>query len=106
MTLVLTGGTYARLAADLGSFVGLGDPQSSQGSSGPSTPPGPLSPLPSSPFKLPPAYQESKERKVHAVTELRQHIKSVSCLSFHILHPSTATRPKVPVHGFTHSTSF
>ncbi len=56
----------ARMAADLGSFVGLGD---SSGGGG-----GPLAP---SPFRLPPAYEEAKERKVAAVAELRNAVKAV-----------------------------
>ena len=55
--------------------MGLGD--MSVGGPGLASP-SPQGPLPSSPFRLPPAYQEAKERKVQAVTELRQHIKSVS----------------------------
>ena len=69
----------ARMAADLGSFVGLGD---SSGGGG-----GPLAP---SPFRLPPAYEEAKERKVAAVAELRNAVKAVCW------HPRSDAR--VPVN--------
>ena len=67
-----------RLAADLGSFVGLADAPGSSGG-GVAHLPGPI---PSSPFKLPLVYQESKERKVLSVTELRQQVKSVSSAAY------------------------
>lgn len=76
MALLCTDATAnpCRLAADLGSFVGLTEPPgSSPGGAAPNQ-----GPLPSSPFKLPLAYQESKERKFQGVAELRQHLMSVS----------------------------
>lgn len=54
-----------RIAADLGSFMGLGDGAASH------------PPLPPSPFRLPPAYEDAKEKKVAAVAELRNAVKSV-----------------------------
>ncbi len=50
----------------MGSFVGLGD--SGQGGSGPLAP---------SPFRLPAVYEEAKERKVSAVSDLRNAVKAV-----------------------------
>lgn len=55
-----------RMSADVGSFVGLGD--SGGGGSGPLAP---------SPFRLPAAYEEAKERKVSAVSDLRNAVKAV-----------------------------
>ena len=54
------------MSADVGSFVGLGD--SGGGGSGPLAP---------SPFRLPAAYEEAKERKVSAVSDLRNAVKAV-----------------------------
>jgi hypothetical protein len=59
-------GVLSRMSADVGSFVGLGD--SSGGGSGPLAP---------SPFRLPAAYEEAKERKVSAVSDLRNAVKAV-----------------------------
>ena len=59
-------GVLSRMSADVGSFVGLGD--SSSGGSGPLAP---------SPFRLPAAYEEAKERKVSAVSDLRNAVKAV-----------------------------
>ena len=56
------------MAADLGSFVGLGD-GGGAGSGGPLAP---------SPFRLPGPYEEAKERKVAAVSDLRNAVKAVS----------------------------
>jgi hypothetical protein len=56
----------SRIAADLGSFMGLGDGAAAH------------PPLPPSPFRLPPAYEDAKEKKVAAVAELRNAVKSVS----------------------------
>ena len=85
-----------RLAADLGSFVGLADPPGTS-NSGIAQMPGPI---PNSPFKLPIAYQESKERKVLSVTELRQQVKSVRtstpCLHFVRKFLSECTERSVP----------
>jgi TBCC domain-containing protein 1 len=66
---VPNGFVHSRMSADLGSFVGLGD----AGSTGP----GPLAP---SPFRLPATYEEAKERKVAAVSELRNAVKAVRTL--------------------------
>ncbi len=60
-----------RMSADLGSFVGLAEGSSSGGA-------GPLAP---SPFRLPANYEEAKERKVAAVSELRNAVKAVRTLS-------------------------
>ncbi|KAK9839640.1 hypothetical protein WJX81_002320 [Elliptochloris bilobata] len=60
-------GGAARMAADLGSFVGLGDGGGIGGGS-----------LAPSPFRLPPAYEEAKERKVAAVAELRNAVKAAA----------------------------
>ena len=71
-----------RVSADLGSFVGLGgDSPAGSGHMGNSSA-GSLAP---SPFKLPASYEEAKERKVAAVSDLRNAVKAVrSCsLSFH-----------------------
>ncbi|EIE26747.1 TBCC-domain-containing protein [Coccomyxa subellipsoidea C-169] len=57
----------SRMSADVGSFVGLGD--SGQGGSGPLAP---------SPFRLPAVYEEAKERKVSAVSDLRNAVKAAS----------------------------
>ena len=69
-----------RVSTDLGSFVGLGDSPagSGMGSSG-----GSLAP---SPFRLPATYEEAKERKVAAVSDLRNAVKAVRRPS--LLHPS------------------
>lgn len=57
------------MSADLGSFVGLAE--------GSSSGVGPLAP---SPFRLPANYEEAKEHKVAAVSELRNAVKAVrSC---------------------------
>ena len=61
-----------RMAADLGSFVGLGD-------GGGAASGGPLAP---SPFRLPGPYEEAKERKVAAVSDLRNAVKAVSAHDF------------------------
>jgi len=71
-------GGAARMAADLGSFVGLGDGGGGGG--------GPLAP---SPFRLPPAYEDAKERKVAAVAELRNAVKAVRPRA----HTGPYTRP-------------
>ncbi|KAK9916762.1 hypothetical protein WJX75_006671 [Coccomyxa subellipsoidea] len=60
-------GGGSRMSADVGSFVGLGD--SSGGGSGPLAP---------SPFRLPAAYEEAKERKVSAVSDLRNAVKAAA----------------------------
>ena len=71
-----------RVSADLGSFVGLGgDSPAGSGHVGNSTA-GSLAP---SPFKLPASYEEAKERKVAAVSDLRNAVKAVS----HALSPPT-----------------
>lgn len=67
------------MSADVGSFVGLGD-SSSDGS-------GPLAP---SPFRLPAAYEEAKERKVSAVSDLRNAVKAVRHQSHALLQSSSA----------------
>ena len=61
-----------RVSTDLGSFVGLGDSPagSGMGSSGG----GSLAP---SPFRLPATYEEAKERKVAAVSDLRNAVKAI-----------------------------
>ncbi len=69
-------GGAARMAADLGSFVGLGDGGGGGG--------GPLAP---SPFRLPPAYEDAKERKVAAVAELRNAVKAVRAAPAHSRAP-------------------
>ena len=71
------------MSTDLGSFVGLGDSPagSGMGSSGG----GSLAP---SPFRLPATYEEAKERKVAAVSDLRNAVKAVRPylrLSLHIV---------------------
>ena len=71
-----------RLSADLGSIVGLGGDASSSGSGSSSAA------LPPSPFCIPPAYEEAKERKVQSVAELRAAVKSVSALA--VLPPRLA----------------
>lgn len=65
-----------RMSADVGSFVGLGD-----GGGGGS---GPLAP---SPFRLPAVYEEAKERKVSAVSDLRNAVKAVCSLQLPQLCP-------------------
>ena len=64
-----------RVSTDLGSFVGLGD--SPAGSGMGSSAGGSLAP---SPFKLPASYEEAKERKVAAVSDLRNAVKAVCLL--------------------------
>jgi hypothetical protein len=54
-----------RIAADLGSFMGLGEGVAAH------------APMPPSPFRLPQAYEDAKEKKVAAVAELRNAVKSV-----------------------------
>jgi hypothetical protein len=61
------------MAADLGSFVGLGDGGSTP-SAAAAAAAGPLAP---SPFRLPGPYEEAKERKVAAVSDLRNAVKAV-----------------------------
>ena len=64
-----------RVSADLGSFVGLAsDSPGGSGQMG-SSAAGSLAP---SPFKLPASYEEAKERKVAAVSDLRNAVKAVS----------------------------
>ncbi|CAL8467086.1 g6622 [Coccomyxa elongata] len=60
-------GGESRMSADVGSFVGLGD--SGGGGSGPLAP---------SPFRLPAVYEEAKERKVSAVSDLRNAVKAAA----------------------------
>ncbi|CAL5225377.1 g8182 [Coccomyxa viridis] len=68
-------GTGSRVSADLGSFVGLGgDSPAGSGHMGNSSA-GSLAP---SPFKLPASYEEAKERKVAAVSDLRNAVKAAS----------------------------
>ena len=62
-----------RMSTDLGSFVGLGDSPAGGGQTGNSSA-GCLAP---SPFKLPASYEEAKERKVAAVSDLRNAVKAV-----------------------------
>ena len=78
-----------RVSADLGSFVGLGgDSPAGSGHMGNSSA-GSLAP---SPFKLPASYEEAKERKVAAVSDLRNAVKAVRscsvspCSRWHGLH--------------------
>lgn len=54
-----------RIAADLGSFMGLSEGMSAH------------APMAPSPFRLPPAYEDAKDKKVAAVAELRNAVKSV-----------------------------
>ena len=75
-----------RVSTDLGSFVGLGDSPagSGMGSSGG----GSLAP---SPFRLPATYEEAKERKVAAVSDLRNAVKAVwldFCSPLHLVKTS------------------
>ncbi|KAK9824118.1 hypothetical protein WJX72_007884 [[Myrmecia] bisecta] len=56
--------TSSRLSTDLGSLVGLADGNSLVNVA-----------QPPSPFRLPPAYEEAKEKKVNAVHELRNAVK-------------------------------
>lgn len=65
-----------RMSADVGSFVGLADSGASSGA-------GPLAP---SPFRLPAAYEEAKERKVAAVSDLRNAVKAVRARPYSPLH--------------------
>ena len=71
-------GRPCRMAADLGSFVGLGDGGStpSAAAAAAAAAAGPLAP---SPFRLPGPYEEAKERKVAAVSDLRNAVKAVRC---------------------------
>jgi hypothetical protein len=62
-----------RMSTDLGSFVGLGEGPTGGGQAGNSNA-GSLAP---SPFKLPASYEEAKERKVAAVSDLRNAVKAV-----------------------------
>ena len=65
---------FDRVSADLGSFVGLGDSPGGGGQMGNSS----VGSLAPSPFKLPASYEEAKERKVAAVSDLRNAVKAVS----------------------------
>ena len=53
-----------------------------------------------SPFKLPASYEEAKERKVAAVSDLRNAVKAVRLALHHFLHICMLILPRVnPVSG-------
>lgn len=68
---------YLRWSADLGSLVGLGGSDGDVGGSGNGSPLAVAPPV----FPLPSEYEDAKDRKVAAVADLRNAVKTVCWLA-------------------------